>query len=199
MNGPEIDRLIGLLAALPGFGPRSARRTVLRLLRDPPARMLPLARALDAAAQAARLCSVCGNIDSSDPCTVCSDPERDRGLICVVEEVDDLWALERAKVHRGTYHVLGGVLAPLDGRYEEDLSVEPLLARARHPAMTEVILALGGTVDAASTAHWLADRLRAAAPDLAVTRVGLGVPMGGALDRLDDGTLGAALRGRRGV
>ena len=198
MRGPEIDRLIGLLAALPGFGPRSARRTVLKLLRDPPGRMRPLARALDEAAQAARVCGVCGNIDGTDPCSVCADPERDRGVICVVEEVDDLWALERARVHPGVYHVLGGVLAPLDGRYEEDLSVEPLLARARNGA-TEVILALGGTVDAASTAHWLADRLRVTAPSVAVSRVGLGVPMGGTLDRLDDGTLGAALRGRRVV
>lgn len=199
MRGPEIERLIGLLAALPGFGPRSARRTVLRLLRDPPARMLPLARALDAAAQSARVCSICGNIDSADPCTICTDTGRDGSIICVVEEVDDLWALERAGVHHGVYHVLGGVLAPLDGRYEEDLTIEPLLARARRPVVREVILALGGTVDAASTAHWLADRLRATVPEVAVSRVGLGVPMGGTLDRLDDGTLGAALRGRRMV
>ncbi len=195
MGGPEIERLIGLLAKLPGFGPRSARRAALRMLQQPDALMSSLALALTDAAHAVRPCSECGNLDSRDPCSICADPARDRSLICVVEGVGDLWALERAGVHRGLYHVLGGTLSALAGTGPDDLNVTPLLARLRGGDVREVILALGATVDGATTAHWLGDRLRPFG--VAVTRVGHGVPIGGALDVLDDGTLAAALRARR--
>ncbi|HUB14085.1 MAG TPA: recombination mediator RecR [Acetobacteraceae bacterium] len=195
MGGPEIERLIDLLAKLPGMGPRSARRAALRLLQQPEARMLPLAVALAEAARAVRPCSRCGNLDSNDPCTICADPDRDSAMICVVESVGDVWALERANVHRGRYHVLGGTLSALGGVGPEDLNVLPLLDRIRRGGVTEVVLALPATVDGATTAHWLTDRLKPLG--VTVTRVGQGVPMGGALDVLDDGTLAAALRGRR--
>jgi len=195
MGGPEIERLIGLLARLPGLGPRSARRAALRLLQQPDARMLPLATALAEAAKAVRPCAQCGNLDSRDPCSICTDPTRDRALVCVVEGVGDLWALERAHVHRGLYHVLGGTLSALAGTRPEDLNVAPLLARLTEGGVSEVILALGATVDGASTAHWLTERIRPFG--LTVSRVGQGVPIGGALDVLDDGTLAAALRARR--
>ncbi len=196
MNSPEIDRLIGLLAKLPGLGPRSARRAALRLLQQPEARMLPLATALADAARAVGPCSECGNLDSRDPCAVCTDPARDRSLICVVEGVGDLWALERAAVHRGLYHVLGGTLSALGGVGPEDLNVRPLMAR----------VAEGGVAESHPRAR--APRSRAPAPPIgwrsgwhptgvAVSRVGHGVPIGGALDVLDDGTLGAALKARR--
>jgi recombination protein RecR len=195
MGGPEIERLIGLLAKLPGMGPRSARRAALRMLQEPEARMLPLAAALAEAARAVKSCGQCGNLDSRDPCAICTDPRRDRSLICVVEGVGDLWALERAAVHQGRYHVLGGVLSALSGVGPEDLNVAPLLARIAEGGVAEVILALGATVDGATTAHWLTDRLRPLG--VTVTRVAQGVPIGGALDVLDDGTLAAALRARR--
>ena len=195
MNAPEINHLITLLARLPGLGPRSARRAALRLLQQPEARILPLATALTEAARTVRSCSQCGNLDSRDPCTVCSDPARDRALICVVEGVGDLWALERAAVHRGLYHVLGGTLSPLGGVTPEDLNLRPLFARIAEGGVTEVILALGATVDGASTAHYLAERL--SSTEVAVTRVAHGMPIGGALDVLDDGTLGAAIKARR--
>ena len=197
MGGPEVERLIGLLARLPGLGPRSARRAALRMLQQPEARMLPLAAALNEAAAAVRPCRQCGNLDSRDPCGICADPARDQSLVCVVEGVGDLWALERAGVYHGRYHVLGGTLSALGGTGPEDLNLAPLLARAAVAA--EVILALGATVDGATTAHWLTERLRTSAPDVKITRVGQGVPFGGALDLLDDGTLTAALRGRRAV
>jgi len=195
MGGPEIERLIGLLAALPGFGPRSARRAALRLLQQPQTRILPLATALMEAARSVKSCSLCGNLDSQDPCAICADPHRDRGVICVVEGVGDLWALERAHVHRGLYHVLGGTLSALAGMGPEDLNLQPLLARVREGGVTEVILALGATVDGATTTHWLTEKLMPLG--VTVSRVGQGVPMGGALDVLDDGTLAAALRARR--
>ncbi len=197
MGGPEIERLIQLLARLPGLGPRSARRAALRMLQQPETRMLPLATALTDAARAARPCTRCGNIDSRDPCSICTDPQRDQTLLCVVEGVGDLWALERASVHRGLYHVLGGTLSALGGTGPEDLNLDGLLARVEAGGMQEVILALGATVDGATTAHWLTDRLHRLDPALVITRVGQGVPIGGALDVLDDGTLAAALRGRR--
>jgi recombination protein RecR len=165
--------------------------------------MLPLAEALQSAAHAVRSCSLCGNLDSRDPCTICDDTGRDRTLICVVEGVGDLWALERAHVHRGLYHVLGGTLSALAGTRPEDLNVGPLLARVSEghnsadARVGEVILALPATVDGATTAHWLTDRLRPFG--VTISRVGQGVPVGGALDVLDDGTLSAALRGRRAV
>ncbi len=195
MGGPEIDRLIALLSRLPGLGPRSARRTALKLLQEPETRLLPLAQAMQDAARSVRACSVCGNLDSTDPCQVCTDPHRDRGVVCVVESVGDLWALERAHVHRGIYHVLGGTLSPLAGIGPEDLNIAPLLARVEAGGVQEVILALAATVDGATTSHWLTERLRPTG--VAVTRVAQGVPMGGALDVLDDGTLAAALRARR--
>ena len=195
MGGPEIDKLIGLLARLPGMGPRSARRAALKLLQQPEARMLPLAAALAEAARAVQPCGLCGNLDSRDPCSICADPQRDRSLICVVEGVGDLWALERAAVHRGLYHVLGGTLSALSGVGPEDLNVPSLLARVTEGGVAEVILALGATVDGATTAHWLSDRLKPLG--VTVTRVAQGVPIGGALDVLDDGTLAAALRARR--
>lgn len=195
MGGPEIDHLIALLARLPGMGPRSARRAALRMLQQPEVRMLPLAAALAEAARSVKSCADCGNLDSLDPCSICADMQRDRGVICVVEGVGDLWALERARVHRGLYHVLGGTLSAMSGVGPEDLNVQPLLARIAEGETREVILALGATVDGATTAHWLTDQIRPTG--VAVTRVGQGVPIGGALDVLDDGTLAAALRGRR--
>ena len=197
MGGPEVERLIGLLAKLPGLGPSSARRAALRLLQAPDIRMLPLAVALAEAARAVRSCARCGNLDSSDPCAVCADPHRDPGLICVVEGVGDVWALERAHVHRGLYHVLGGTLSALGGTGPEDLNLAPLMERVREGGVSEVILALAATVDGATTTHWLMEKLKPMG--VTVSRVGHGVPMGGALDVLDDGTLAAALRARRAV
>ncbi len=195
MGGPEIDHLIGLLAKLPGMGPRSARRAALKMLQQPGLRMLPLASALAAAAAAVKPCADCGNLDSQDPCVVCADPRRDRSIICVIEGVGDLWALERTGVYHGLYHVLGGTLSALSGIRPEDLNLAALLTRVDEGEVQEVILALGATVDGATTAHFLADQLRPSG--VAITRVGQGVPIGGALDVLDDGTLAAALRGRR--
>jgi recombination protein RecR len=195
MGGPEVERLIGLLARLPGMGPRSARRIALRLLQEPETRMVPLATALTEAARAVRPCSRCGNLDSRDPCAICTDPRRDQSIVCVVEGVADLWALERAGVHRGLYHVLGGTLSALGGVGPDDLNVAPLLARIAAGGVAEVILALGATVDGAATSHWLTDRLRPLG--VSITRLAHGVPIGGALDVLDEGTLAAALRARR--
>jgi len=195
MGGPEIDRLIGLLARLPGLGPRSARRAALKMLQHPDTSMIPLAAALTEAARAVKPCATCGNLDSRDPCAICADPHRDRSLVCVVEQVGDLWALERASVHHGLYHVLGGTLSALGGVGPEDLNISSLMARAGNGEIREIILALGATVDGATTMHFLADRLRPLG--IAVTRIAQGMPIGGALDVLDDGTLAAALRARR--
>ena len=195
MGGPEVEHLIALLARLPGLGPRSARRAALKMLQEPEKRMLPLAVALADAARAVKPCADCGNLDSQDPCSICADPGRDRSIICVVEGVGDLWALERALVHRGLYHVLGGTLSALAGVGPEDLNLGPLLTRIAEGPVKEVILALGATVDGATTAHWLADRLHPLG--VQVTKLAQGVPIGGALDVLDDGTLAAALRVRR--
>ena len=194
-----IDHLIGLLARLPGFGRRSARRAALKMLMQPEQAMLPLAAALQAAAAAVQPCRICGNLDAANPCGICRDPQRDQALICVVEGVSELWALERAHAHRGLYHVLGGTLSALGGIGPEDLAVQPLLARIEGAAepVREVILALPATVDGATTAHYLTDRLRPAG--VAVTRLAQGVPIGGALDVLDEGTLAAALKARRAV
>ena len=204
MHDPNpIDHLIGLLAKLPGFGRRSARRAALKMLMQPEQAMLPLAAALQAAAEAVQPCRICGNLDAVNPCGICRDPQRDQGLICVVEGVSELWALERAHAHRGLYHVLGGTLSALGGIGPEDLAVQPLLARIEGAPkggaepVREVILALPATVDGATTAHYLTDRLRPAG--VAVTRLAQGVPIGGALDVLDEGTLAAALKARRSV
>ena len=193
--GPEIERLIQLLARLPGLGPRSARRAALHLIKKREALMTPLAGALQVAIDKIQVCRICGNIDTQNPCTVCTDPRRDGAIIVVVADVADLWALERAHVHRGLYHVLGGTLSALAGVGPEDLTVTPLLHRIREGGVTEVILALPATVDGATTTHWLSDRLKPLG--VAVTRLAQGVPIGGALDVLDDGTLAAALRARR--
>lgn len=193
--GPELERLIMLLAKLPGLGPRSARRAALALLQKRDALMRPLAEALVAAAEAIRPCSVCGNLDTTDPCAICADAGRDRSVICVVETVGDLWALERAGVHRGLYHVLGGTLSALAGQRPEDLAVEPLLRRVASGGVREVILATSATVDGQTTAHYLAGRLRDMA--VSVTRLGHGVPVGGELGHLDEGTIAAALAARR--
>jgi recombination protein RecR len=195
MGGPELDTLIQMFARVPGLGPRSARRAVLKLLQNPAGRMLPLAQALVEAARLVRHCSLCGNLDSRDPCSVCADQQRDQAVICVVETVGDVWALERARVHDGLYHVLGGTLSALGGTGPDDLNVRPLLARVAQGDALEVILALSATVDGAATAHYLTDLL--APSRIKVTRVAQGVPIGGALDVLDDGTLATALRARR--
>jgi recombination protein RecR len=192
-----IEHLIGLLSRLPGLGRRSARRAVLRMLMRPEQQMLPLADALRKAAEAVRPCGVCGNLDARDPCAICRDGSRERELVCVVEGVADLWALERAHAHRGLYHVLGGTLSALGGTGPEDLSIQPLLARLAEGKVEEVILALPATVDGATTAHYLTDRLRPTG--VRVTRLAQGVPIGGALDVLDEGTLAAALKARRSV
>ena len=195
MTKDPIEHLISLLSRIPGLGRRSARRAALRMLMRPQETMLPLAEALSAAAAAVRPCESCGNLDAQSPCGICRDPRRDRQLVCVVEGVADLWALERAHAHQGLYHVLGGTLSPLAGVGPEDLSIAPLMARIAAEGMEEVILALPATVDGMATAHYVTDRL--AATGVKVTRLAQGVPMGGALDVLDEGTLAAALRSRR--
>jgi recombination protein RecR len=192
---PEIEALIALLAKVPGLGPRSARRAALQLMKKKDALMLPLAAALSEAAEKVRACSNCGTLDTQDPCALCSAPDRDDGLICVVAEVGDVWALERAGAFKGRYHVLGGVLSALDGVRPEDLRVPKLLERASAPGVREIILALAATVDGQTTAHYLAERL--APLGVATTRLSHGVPVGGELDLLDDGTLFAALQSRR--
>lgn len=195
MTGPEVDRLIQLLARLPGLGPRSARRAALQLLKRKEALMLPLAQALNQVAERVVTCSTCGNLDVDDPCALCRDPRRDGSLICVVEEVGDLWALERAAVFHGRYHVLGGTLSALDGVGPGDLNLAGLVRRAAAPEVKEVILATNATVDGQTTAHYVTDRL--ADCGVQVSRLAYGVPLGGELDYLDDGTLGAALKARR--
>src|SRR5882724_4554922 len=195
MAASDLERLIQLLARLPGLGPRSARRAALHLLRKREALMLPLADALASAAAKVKPCALCGNLDAADPCSICADPRRDTGLICIVEQVGDLWALERTGSYRGRYHVLGGTLSALDGVGPDQLNIASLVRRAADPAVREIILATGATVDGQTTAHYLIDRL--AGTDVALTRLAHGVPVGGELDYLDDGTLTAALKARR--
>lgn len=193
----EIERLIQLLSRLPGFGPRSARRAVLHLIKRRETVMQPLVQALSDAADAILVCSNCGNLDTVEPCTVCRDEDRDRGVVCVVEDVADLWALERTRSFKGQYHVLGGRLSALDGIGPEDLNIAGLIGRAEAGDVNEVILAMNLTVDGQTTAHYIADRLEQT--DVKVTRLAHGVPVGGELDYLDDGTLETALRSRRTV
>ncbi|MGH6944631.1 MAG: recombination mediator RecR [Geminicoccaceae bacterium] len=195
MAARALDELIQQLARLPGLGPRSARRAVLQLLKQRDTALLRLAAVLERAAREVRKCSLCGNLDDADPCGICADPAREHGQICVVEEVDDLWALERSGLFRGRYHVLGGTLSALDGFGPEDLGVDRLVERLQREAVSEVILATSATVDGQTTAHYLAERL--AGCEVMVTRLAHGVPVGGELNYLDDGTLGAALRARR--
>ncbi|WP_193185654.1 recombination mediator RecR [Nisaea sediminum] len=193
----ELDRVMHYLAKLPGLGPRSARRAVLHLLRKRETLMRPLADALGQAAEAVTDCSVCGNLDASDPCHICRDEKRDGSVICVVEDVGDVWALERAGAFSGRYHVLGGLLSALDGVGPEDLNIETLVTRAHAPEVTEIILAMDATVDGQTTAHYISDRL--AGGGVSITRLARGVPVGGELDYLDDGTLTQALKARREV
>jgi recombination protein RecR len=193
--GPEIERLIALLAKLPGLGPRSARRAALTLLKRRDQLLSPLRQALADAAEKVRACQVCGALDSTDPCVVCADAQRDPSLVCVVEEVGALWAMERAAAWRGRYHVLGGLLSALDGVGPEALRIEALVARVAAGDVREVVLALPATVDGQTTAHYLTDRLAGTAVE--VTMLARGVPVGGELDWLDEGTIAQALRARR--
>ena len=193
--GVEIEKLIQLLSRLPGLGPRSARKAALALIKKREQLLGPLAAAMSEAAAKIVECSECGNIDTTDPCTLCRDQRRDVSLIVVVEEVGDLWALERAGAVNGLYHVLGGRLSPLDGVGPEDLGIDRLVARTREPHVREVLLALNVTVEGQSTAHYLMDAL--ARPGITISRIAHGVPVGGELDYLDDGTLAAAVRSRR--
>ena len=192
--GPEIERLIQLLARLPGLGPRSARRAALFLIKKREQIMAPLASALQVALEKITICRTCGNIDTQNPCTVCTDVRRDPTIIVVVADVADLWALERAHAVNARYHVLGGTLSPLDGVGPQDLPIDPLVTRAHDPVVTEVILALNATVDGQTTAHYITDLLHDA--KVKVTRLAHGVPVGGELDYLDEGTLSQAMKQR---
>jgi recombination protein RecR len=192
--GPEIERLIQLLARMPGLGPRSARRAALHLIKKRDTLLAPLSEAMRVASERIVVCSTCGNVDTSDPCTICADPQRDPGIIVVVEDVSDLWALERAGALNARYHVLGGVLSPLDGVRPEHLNLDRLVARASEPGVAEILLALNATVDGQTTAHYITELL--AHLPVRVTRLAHGVPVGGELDYLDEGTLSAAIRQR---
>src|ERR1043166_5780860 len=192
--GPEIERLIQLLARLPGLGPRSARRAALHLIKKREALMAPLTTALETAMEKVVVCTTCGNIDTQNPCAVCTDLRRDASIIVVVADVADLWALERAHAVNSKYHVLGGTLSPLDGVGPSDLTIDALVSRAHAPEVTEIILALNATVDGQTTAHYITELLQDA--NVKVTRLAHGVPVGGELDYLDEGTLAAAIRQR---
>lgn len=193
----EIDELIGLMARLPGLGPRSARRAVLHLIRSRGALLVPLAAAMDSVAQTVRECVTCGNIGTADTCAICAAPKRANGELCVVETVADLWAMERAGVFKGRYHVLGGTLSALDDIGPDELGIPRMLDRLTGEGISEVILALNATIDGQTTAHYIADELDGRG--IAVTSLAQGVPIGGELDYLDDGTIGAALRARKRV
>ena len=197
LSGPEIERLVQLLARLPGLGPRSARRAALVLLKKKESLLQPLAAALEEAGRVIKSCTTCGNLDTSDPCGVCVDPKRDAALICVVEDVADLWALERAGVFRGCYHVLGGTLSALDGRGPDQLSIGALVERVKAGSTREVVLGLNATVEGQTTAHYVTDLI--APLGVSVTRLAHGVPVGGELDYLDEGTLAAAFAARRAM
>jgi recombination protein RecR len=194
-SGSEIERLIQLLAKLPGLGPRSARRAALTLLKKRDLLLEPLASAMRDAAEAIRNCEICGNLDTQSPCAICRDPRRDPHILCVVEDVADLWALERAGVFRGRYHVLGGALSALDGITPERLNIAPLMDRVGAGGIDEVILAMNATVEGQTTAHYLMDLMG----ERKVTRLAHGVPVGGELDYLDEGTLSAAFKARRAL
>ena len=194
LAGPEIEKLIQLLARVPGLGPRSARRAALFLIKKKEVLLKPLGLAMQDAAEKIRVCSVCGNVDTSDPCSVCTDPRRDQSTIIVVEDVSDLWALERAGTMQVKYHVLGGHLSPLDGIGPDDLNIASLVNRVAEGNVKEVILAVNATIEGQTTAHYLTDQLHPY--PVKITRLAHGVPVGGELDYLDDGTLAAALRAR---
>jgi recombination protein RecR len=190
----DIDELIRLFSKLPGLGPRSARRVVLHLVRQKENLMSPLAKTLESAIDTIRTCSHCGNLDTIDPCHICSDGKRDPSVICVVEELADLWAIERCNLFRGRYHVLGGTLSAIDDRGPAQLNIEPLVERSARGEVKEIILATNATLEGQTTAHYLTTRL--ASFNLSISRLAQGIPMGGELDYLDDGTLGAALKAR---
>ena len=192
--GPEIERLIQLLARMPGLGPRSARRAALSLIKKRDTLLAPLAEAMRIAVEHIVVCTECGNVDTTQPCTICADGKRDPSMLVVVEDVSDLWALERSGAVSARYHVLGGVLSALDGVRPEHLNLERLVERASDPAMTEIILALNATVDGQTTAHYVTESLSHLG--LTITRLAHGVPVGGELDYLDEGTLSAAIRSR---
>ncbi len=193
--GKEIDQLIGLMAKLPGFGPRSARRAVLQLVKKRTLLLEPLARSMAEVSATARECLTCGNVGTSDMCSICANPKRDPNVICVVSDVADLWAMERSSAFSGRYHVLGGVLSALDGVGPEDLHIPRLVRRVEESSVTEVVLALSATIDGQTTAHYIADQLDGTGAS--VTSLAQGVPIGGELDYLDDGTITAALRARK--
>ena len=192
--GPEIERLIQLLAKVPGLGPRSARRAALHLIKKKEQLLGPLTIAMGEALDKVRVCSTCGNVDTSDPCTICTDPRRDDGTIIVVEDVADLWALERAGAMNARYHVLGGTLSPLDGVGPDDLNIRSLVDRVAKGGVSELILAVNATVEGQTTAHYITDQLDGLG--VKITRLAHGVPVGGELDYLDEGTLSAALKAR---
>lgn len=194
-TGPEIERLIQLLAKLPGLGPRSARRAALYLIKNRERLLAPLSSAMAEAHEKVTVCGACGNVDTVDPCTLCTDHRRDRTTLCVVEEVGDLWALERAGAWNGLYHVLGGTLSAIEGIRPEDLAISPLLERAGNGDVKEVVLALNATVEGQTTAHYITERLKLLG--IAASRLAHGVPVGGELDYLDEGTLTQAIRARR--
>jgi recombination protein RecR len=194
-TGPEIERLIQLLAKMPGLGPRSARRAALHLIKNREKLLTPLATAIAEARDKVTVCSHCGNVDTVDPCTLCNDPRRDHAAICVVEEVGDLWALERAGAWSGLYHVLGGTLSAIEGIRPEDLAIDNLVSRATREHVKEVVLAVNATVEGQTTAHYIIERLKGL--NIATSRLAHGVPVGGELDYLDEGTLTQAMRARR--
>ena len=197
MGVNEIDRLIQVLSKLPGLGPRSARRVALYLIKNTETILKPLALVMETVADKIQTCSICGNVDSINPCSICTNAKRDGSIICVVEDVADLWALERSAIYNGTYHVLGGVLSPLDGIGPDDLTLDGLFSRVELKDVVEVILATGATVDGKTTAHYIAERM--VNFSVKVTALAHGIPVGGELDYLDDGTLSAALKARSGV
>jgi len=194
-TGPEIERLIQLFAKLPGLGPRSARRAALYLIKNREKLLVPLASAVAEARDKVMVCSNCGNVDTIEPCTLCGDPRRDRSIICVVEEVGDLWALERAGAWSGLYHVLGGRLSAIEGVRPEDLSIARLIERAAQEQLREVVLAVNATVEGQTTAHYIIGRLKGM--NVPTSRLAHGVPVGGELDYLDEGTLTQAMKARR--
>lgn len=197
VTGPEIEKLIQLLAKVPGLGPRSARRAALHLVKKKDQLMGPLADAMGEAYRNVRICSCCGNVDTMDPCTVCTDDRRDQSIIIVVEDVADLWALERAGAMNAAYHVLGGTLSPLDGVGPDDLNIRKLVERVAAGGVRELIIAVNATVEGQATAHYITDQLDGL--DVKITRLAHGVPVGGELDYLDEGTLNAALRARTAI
>ncbi|WP_033919832.1 recombination mediator RecR [Sphingomonas sp. 37zxx] len=197
MASPEIDALTQALARLPGLGPRSARRAVLHLLKRRETALAPLLAALDAVNERLVTCSTCGNVDTNDPCGVCADPRRDGRSLCVVEEVADLWALDRSRLFPGRFHVLGGKLSALEGVRPEDLAIDSLVRRIEAGGIDEVVLAMNATLEGQTTAHYLAERIERF--PVRVTQLAHGLPVGGELDYLDEGTLAQALRARRPV